>query len=325
MDGIGIERTGRMLGVAALWVVSALASAACAPGDDVGPGDGGTTDGRDTAWDPGTPDEGTEVPPTDGWIDDCAAGARWVYLVDSDTTLIRFEPDTLTMTPIGAISCPDTGMGAGPFSMSVDRNATAWVLYGPGLLGGGGGKLYHVSTADASCTATSFVPRQNGFELFGMGFVSDSPGSTAETLFVAGGAELAIGTGYARLGSVDGGSLALTPIGDLPGWPELTGNGAAELWGFFPDTAPPSVQRIDKATGTTDRSFPLTGLNTTSTEAWAFAFWGGDFYIFLKIAADPSTNVWKLETAGGAVTNVMPNTGRRIVGAGVSTCAPLLI
>jgi hypothetical protein len=62
-----------------------------------------------------------------------------------------------------------------------------------------------------------------------------------------------------------------------------------------------------------------------SPSAWAFAFWGGDYYIFLEGDADFSgTNVWKM-TSTGTVTKYIPDTGMRIVGAGVSTCAPLSI
>jgi hypothetical protein len=37
---------------------------------------------------------------------------------------------------------------------------------------------------------------------------------------------------------------------------------------------------------------------------------------------DVTTNVWKLTTDGNVVKYI-PNTGLRIVGAGVSTCAPI--
>lgn len=141
--------------------------------------------------------------------------------------------NTLTRT-IGTLSCPTT---SSPFSMAIDRDATAWVLYQ-------NGEIFRVSTTDVSCTATSFTPNQAGFEVFGMGFVADAPGSTEETLFVAGGSLFDLTTGTASLGRIDS-SLTLTRVGGLPGWPELTGTGAAELWGFFPDTSPPSVRQID--------------------------------------------------------------------------------
>ena len=74
-------------------------------------------------------------------------------------------------------------------------------------------------------------------------------------------------------------SCALNPI-DIRG-PEFTGNSNGELWGFFPQTNPPSVSQIDKVSGAVIQSYPLTDLSSNAN-AWAFAFWGGDFYIFLQ-------------------------------------------
>jgi hypothetical protein len=274
-------------------------------------------DGAD-AWWPDVPgDTDHEVP-----VDDCAERARWIYLVDSDRHLIQFRPDLLTFTIIGLLDCHAGGFDPGPFSMSVDRDATAWVLYAPSL--GGPGDLFRVSTEDASCAATGFVPNQHGFGVFGMGFVSNAEGSSEETLFIAGGQALDIGTGDAQFGWLDMTGLTVSPLGTVPGWPELTGTGSAELWGFFPHSTPPRVHRIDKATGEVLFTYDL-DVPTGLTEAWAFAFWGGDFYIFHKLMADASSNVYKLETDDGATTLVVPESGYRIVGAGVSTCAPVLI
>ena len=57
--------------------------------------------------------------------------------------------------------------------------------------------------------------------------------------------------------------------------------------------------------------------------AWAFAFWGGRFWIFLKRDSDASTYVYAMDATTGALTTALSNTGRTIVGAGVSTCAPV--
>jgi hypothetical protein len=308
--------------------VAAILAVGCSPsGDDNG---GGPGDGRDYAADPGGGDHydpGTppDTPRYDIPVDDCAEGARWIYLVDSDTTLIKFEPDVLRFTDIGLLTCPVTGVNS-PFSMSVDRAAFAWVLYTGGALGLGAGNLFRVPTSDpAACAATEFVPGQEDFNLFGMGFVSNSAGSSDETLFVAGGPTAGIGTGDQRLGWIDMATLVLTPIGPVEGSPELTGTGAGQLWGFAPDTDPKKVFEIDKTSGERLRTYDLPDLGAAQPEAWAFAHWGGDYYIFLKTVDDASTNVWKLESDDGSTTNVMPDTGRRIVGAGVSTCAPILI
>jgi hypothetical protein len=40
---------------------------------------------------------------------------------------------------------------------------------------------------------------------------------------------------------------------------------------------------------------------------------------------DLSTIVWHLQTNGGAVSQALTTNGRTIVGAGVSTCAPIMI
>ncbi|MBI5486415.1 MAG: hypothetical protein HY905_03695 [Deltaproteobacteria bacterium] len=273
----------------------------------------------------GDADAGTDG---DGGGDDvgdgCDERARWIYIVSAENQLIRFYPDELRLEPVGTLDCTPTGTGATPFSMSVDRSATAWVLYGPGLFGGNAGELFRVSTVDAHCESTTFERNQEGLEVFGMGFSSDEAGGDRETLFIGGGPQLSIGTGTSTLATIDMAALRVGSIGPLPGWPELTGTGAAELWGFFPDTDPPSVSKIDKASGNVSDTYDLP-IDTTSTEAWAFAFWGGDFWIFLKTLADSSTNIWKLETDDRSVTNVYPDIGQRIVGAGVSTCAPIIL
>ncbi|MBI5500730.1 MAG: hypothetical protein HY907_10850 [Deltaproteobacteria bacterium] len=320
-----------------------LLCAACPASDDSGTGDpctqarcdsicrggglpGGTCIGSTCSCLGGGGDADADAD-ADGGIDagdGCDERARWIYVVSAENQLIRFYPDELRLEPIGTLDCRPSGTGATPFSMSVDRSATAWVLYGPGVFGGNAGELFRVSTADARCESTTFERNQEGLEVFGMGFSSDEAGGDRETLFIGGGPQLSIGTGTATLATIDMASLRVGTIGALPGWPELTGTGAGELWGFFPDTDPPTVSRIDKGSGTVSDTYDLP-IDTTSTEAWAFAFWGGDFWIFLKTLADPSTNVWKLETDDRSVANVYPDTGWRIVGAGVSTCAPIIL
>ncbi|MDQ3035670.1 MAG: hypothetical protein M3Y87_24910 [Myxococcota bacterium] len=250
---------------------------------------------------------------------DCTESARWIYLVDSGNALLRFEPDSGTLTPIGTLSCPSGG--ATPFSMAVDRSATAFVLHSDH-------RIYQVSTADASCTATTFVPNQVGFELFGMGFVSDSEGSTLEHLFIAGGPEAGIGGGSATLGRIDFPAWSVASIGPVTGSPELTGTGTGELWGFFPDSTPMSVREIAKSSGATLREIDVSAVDSSGfglASAWAFAFWGGRFYMFYQGALDSSSGIYRVTPDTGVVETVRMNIGYRIVGAGVSTCAPTIL
>lgn len=267
-----------------------------------------------------TRDASPDVPPIDVPFPDagpvtsgCEARARWVYLVDSNRQLIRFEPDSETFTTVGTLNCDPT---SSPFSMAVDRDAGAWVLYQ-------NGRLYRASTVDASCSPTTFAPGQQGIDLFGMGFVGVGTDRENEQLFIAGGPEGTIAQGASRLATINTRSLMLTPLGnELPGWPELTGTAEGDLWGFFPDTSPPSVSRLDKTTGAPLQTI---GLSTSagSPQAWAFAFWGGRYYVFLQTSTDASTNVYRVDPNSGESELLIRNSGQRIVGAGVSICAPI--
>ncbi len=283
--------------------------AGCGDGRDRRTGDGAVSDSGFSRDSMAIPRDGTTPDASSG---NCATAARWVYLVDSDQSFLRFQPDDLSITTVGRLDCVG---GVSPFSMSVDRNGQAWVLHQDR-------RIYKVSTTDASCTPTDYTPNQNGLELFGMGFAADADMSTEETLFVAGGGSSSVASGTSTLASIDDVSLALSTVGSLPGWPELTGTGSGELWGFFPDTSPPSVRRIDKSTATTTESFGMPALSGSTPAAWAFAFWGGRFYVFYQALLDPSTNVWRVDP-DGTVTQILTNIGYRIVGAGVSTCAPV--
>ena len=227
--------------------------------------------------------------------------------------LSSFQPDTREFKDVGLIRCPSQVNGSTPFSMSVDRDAQAWVLYSSG-------EIFLVNTTNAECLSTQFRPN-NGFTVFGMGFVLDSPLSDRDVLYIAGGDTSGISEGAANLGSVNFAETNYAPIAGLQGWPELTGTALGELWGFFPATQPPRVAQIDRVTGEEKTVFPVSGIDG-DPNAWAFAFWGGNFYLFYKSQTDPSTRVFELDGKTGNVEEIMPDTGRYIVGAGVSTCAP---
>lgn len=258
----------------------------------------------------------------DAGSDGCSAEAKLVYVVDQDRTLSSFNPQLIgtsagPFVDLGHLSCPAKA-GAEPFSMSVDRNATAWVIYDSGEL-----FTVDVRQLPLTCVKTGFAP-QNGVAKFGMGFVSNAAGSTEETLFISG-------SGFnSTLTTTQFGTLAVTPPytvtvrGTLYGAPEISGTGDGKLWAFFPNVSPPKVAQLSKTDGASLSAFTAQQL-AGSPRAWAFAFWGGDFYVFLERDTDLSTNVWKMDGQTGALTSAVPMTGRRIVGAGVSTCAPVEI
>lgn len=253
-------------------------------------------------------DDASTSPP-----DSCEdAGITYIYVVTSENELLRFDPPSASFATIGTLDCPASN-GATPFSMAVDRKGTAYVVFQDG-------EIFEVSTKTAACKATSFSPKQRGFNTFGMGFSADES-SGGETLFVAESNFRPAPS--AGLGSIDTTSFELTfidtftpPLGNLV---ELTGTGDGRLYGIFINTDANSsnIGRIDKrdATVTDLLEVPL----GASTHSLAFSFWGGDFYVFH--AESDSTNVTRLRPDDGSFVNVA-QLSTHVVGVGVSTCAP---
>lgn len=244
-----------------------------------------------------------------GAVDGCDDATKGsIYILGQDRQFARFEPETQALTVLGTLNCPGQSGFNTTFSMSVDRKGIAWVLFQDG-------QLYHVDTKTVACTATGFTPCQAGFCTFGMGFVADAAGSEEETLYVSGVYNFNGGVGLA---SIDASTLALTPVADydlLPGkGAELTGTGDARLFGYFQDS-PIKLAEIDKATA---KILFLTNLiDIPVGGSWAFAFWGGSFYVMT------STAIRKYEPMSQITTLINGNVGFNIVGAGVSTCAPI--
>ena len=172
------------------------------------------------------------------------------------------------------------------------------------------------------CSSDLFTGGQQGFDEFGMGFVSNAAMSTDETLFIGGGS--AVGSA-SNLGTLDISTLMITKGMSLTGDPELTGTGLAELWGFFPVTGNNTmarVSKIDKTTAMESSQIPLTSL-TGMASAWAFAFYGGDFYVFLASGSNATVVYHVTQNGGTQPVDMLDTKTRHIVGAGVSTCAPV--
>jgi hypothetical protein len=259
----------------------------------------------------------------------CIEAATLIYVLSAENDLYGFDPPKKAFKKIGPLGCNTTMQ---PNSMAVDRDAVAWVNYVESdALGGGdiGGSIFKVSTTDASCQPTS-IALDTGWYRLGMGFSSDTVNGDPEQLFVTGtGASQ--GATSPGLGKIDFKSNSLLPIGQFSGSlsgqsAELTGTGDARLFGFF-TTTPVQVAGIDKKTGGILSAQQLPEVETPA--AWAFSSWGGDFYLYTAPSSllDPNrtTNVTKYHPQDGTTdTAYMTNIGFRIVGAGVSTCAPIV-
>ncbi len=272
-----------------------------------------------------------------------ADGVDLVYVVDEQNDFLSFDPRKLPGDPftlIGTLNCPTQGQSIQqpppldptpmPFSMSVDRDGTAWVLYTSG-------ELFEVSLTTAACTAANNTVGAGGMDLFGMGFVTDTAGGTTEKLYMAGGNDDPSQTPR-QLGYDDTHAGNLTPsvVGTIAASsdysPELTGTNEGKLYGFFPNLSTPAfVQEIDKTNGgSIGTTWPLgaSGLGDTVTD-WAFAQWGGTFYIFVTTADINGNNrnstVRAIDRTTGNYSVILQNLTYFIDGAGVSTCAPVVV
>lgn len=250
--------------------------------------------------------------------DGCSDEAKLVYVVDVNNQLSTYDPVSRTFGDKGLLNCPVSGGGT-PFSMGIDRNAGAWVLFSSG-------ELFQVDTETLACTkATGWQPGGPSglLQVFGMGFSTDAAGGTTDTLYIAGGFGPSI-EDTSALNTLNTTTLQPTPVGTVQEWPELTGTGDAELFGFFPSETSPRIQKLDKTNGSALQTFPLATLQGFPM-SWAFAFFGGSFHVFLERDTDGATSVYEVNAQSGQITNTLNTGNRHIVGAGVSTCAPTVI
>jgi len=234
-------------------------------------------------------------------ISDCPdAGDTLVYLLGTGSELYSFEPTTLKFKHINTISCPQTT--SGPNSMAVTRSGIAFTNFNSG-------ELFEVSTANGACKATTYQPNQKGWTTYGMGYAGNADGG--ETLYVSGFSNQG-------LAMIDTTSFTLVPISQYQPPSqfacELTGTGAGELYGFCPFGSGAYFFQIDPATAKILDSHQLS--TGGKAFAWAFAFWGGDFWLFLNGNVTKYDPVTQVET-------FVKQAPVQIVGAGVSTCAPL--
>jgi hypothetical protein len=273
-------------------------------------------------------------------VDNCEiAASDYIYVVDEQNNFMSFAPRndngpgslaTDLFKQIGVMACRTarpalSGFSSiSPFSMAVDRHANAWVLYDTG-------EMFNVSPQDASCVSANYQPLQLGWEVFGMGYVSDAPGAKTDTLYVGRATEG--GNTDNSLGKIDS-TLTLSSIARftaVSNSPEMTGTANAELYGYFPSNQTGShlIALIDRTNASFQKTYQLTPLPSQNQNyAYAFAQWGGRFYYFITMTLNTGSQVsrvYRYDPSTNMSTLVLDNSPYVIVGAGVSTCAPTTV
>ncbi|PRQ01264.1 hypothetical protein [Enhygromyxa salina] len=256
--------------------------------------------------------------------------------------IFGFDPETLAFEWVVDVVCAGTE-GWAVSSMAVDRNRHAWIQWGSPA--NGPSEPYPKRLDRLNLDTGECLPDQGQLPMsdewasgMGMAFVSETEGSGTEQLFFVDhatyvypvGGDPAIGKYYEfqqGQGTVFSGT-------------ELTGTGEGRLfilimnWSFefdHPCTADnpcgPEIHlgEVDKQDGTALSNVELPdidGLGLTPG-GFAFAHWGGRFWIFISENFGP-TKVYDYDPVEHTNTLVSDDGPAAVVGAGVSTCAPIV-
>jgi hypothetical protein len=244
------------------------------------------------------------------------AAVNLIYLIGSTDVdfrtgyetyvLATFDPSTYDQTVIGPLSCLAPGIGVDvPVSLAVDREGVAYVSAQRN------GELYRVSTTTAACTPTAYDASSNGGAPFPMAFVADvgDGGAAREQLFIAandGGALATLDTTTFEVTSVG----MFDPAFQVAG---LTGTGDGRLYAYSASDL--ELGQVDPSTAS------VVAQQELEVGYSAFAFWGGDFYVFGPSDGTMGSTLAEVDPSGdeipmGALTAII------VYAAGVSTCAP---
>lgn len=260
------------------------------------------------------------------------------------TSIQAFDPPTLTFTPVVAsIECDGLGPDWGSSSMGVDRNRGAWISWAAPH-DGADNPAYkrldriNLDTGDCETDVAEFPTTEQWGTPLGMAFVADGPGSGNETLYFVDSS-----THLHTIGSKSsiGRWWTLGPEGRTFSGVELTGSGDGRMFSLVMNyTGPfdhectarepclPTVRlaEVDKDDATALSMLDLEGVEAFGIDpgGFAFAYWGGHIWVFLSRDFGP-TLVYDHDPEAQTTTLVLEDGVPGVVGAGVSTCAPLIL
>jgi hypothetical protein len=289
--------------------------------DDSGPAESGEPDPDGPLLDLGSPGEGPGS--GEGGLCTCVSNPDVIYLLRDPAELWTFNPVTKAVTKVGTLGCETSDT----FSMGVARDGHAWINFGDA-------SVRRVSLADPSvCEDLGYLPSKPansagpGWGTFGMAFVSKAINDPCDDLFVhdSNGVNLfEHSPGISKIGRFERADLTITELGASEfGVAELSGTGDGRLFAFFGSVAPQLLGEFDPSTGALLSTRQLYGMQGGT--AFAFAFWGGDMFFFTSGGGNSEVYRLDLDQDEGLGPNPVldvSDLGFKVVGAGVSTCAP---
>lgn len=216
-----------------------------------------------------------------GAVCGCRPGphASHVYVLGDDGALYAFDPRAGTFDFVIGPVCASL---PSPYSMAVDPAGRLWILEADSR------RIQRFDLlAPGPCDDPGYLPTNAEFPLFGMGFSTPSADADCAQLFVhsySGSGPFREGTELGAVGVIDGAPLGVRRLGPSAfDGAEVTGTGDGRVF-LFGGTSPAKLVEIDRTTGAPRDVFPLDGLPRTN--ASAFAFFGGDFYLFTEALPD---------------------------------------
>lgn len=238
----------------------------------------------------------------------CDVADSTILLLEESGDLHRFNPLSLEVAELGKLSCRDEFN-----SMTVSRSGT---LY----LNSTNGELYTADPGTLGCQKTRFDASQVQYERFGMGFVADDVPS-GESLYIAPQTAAIV----VKLATIELPALQVRDVARLPQSvpaAEVKGTGDGRLYLFHVATGGQDAQliEIDKRTAAFGAAVNLA--LGQPFRGFDFAFWGGAFYVFSSLWGESTARVIRYWPDLGTLEEL----GRIpviVVGAAVSTCAPL--
>lgn len=220
----------------------------------------------------------------------CTPGAHGsrIFVLSDDAELWSFDPLARTFELVVGPVCATTDR---PFSMAVDPRGRAWIQYS------GTRRLLTIDVNDLrACEDSGYLPTNPDFPLFGMAFLQAGGCARLYAHSYDGEGFFEEGAGIGRLGVVDGDPPRLSTLApiDYDGG-ELSGTGDGRLFAFT-GVGPAKLVEYDPADGSVIAAHPLEGFSKTN--ASAFAFFGGDIYLFTEALPTECEGCFEAECAG---------------------------